>query len=145
MDSDVLIHVCGLQKIDDEDHQEPVEIVVPGQRYFRNGNHYLRYEEIMDDTLQPTINYVKLSHQRIEVRKKGLVNVHMVFERGKRNEMNYNTPFGTLQMGITATELELTESPEKIHMKVNYILDMEHVHAADCCLTIQALAKKTDK
>ena len=37
MDKEVLIHVKGLQLIDSTDEQEPVEIVVPGEYYFRNG------------------------------------------------------------------------------------------------------------
>ena len=35
MDKEVLIHVRGLQTIDADGDQEPVEIVVPGQYYFR--------------------------------------------------------------------------------------------------------------
>ena len=43
MDKEVLIHVRGLQTMDADGEQEPLEIVVPGQYYFRNGSHYLRY------------------------------------------------------------------------------------------------------
>ena len=50
MNKDVLIHVRGLQMMETDDAQEPIEIVVPGQYYFRNGSHYLRYEEMLDDT-----------------------------------------------------------------------------------------------
>ena len=42
MNKDVLIHVRGLQMMETDDAQEPIEIVVPGQYYFRNGSHYLR-------------------------------------------------------------------------------------------------------
>ena len=49
MDKEVLIHVSGLQTMDAEGDQEPIEIVVPGEYYFRNGSHYLRYEEILED------------------------------------------------------------------------------------------------
>ena len=45
MDKEVLIHVRGLQTMDADGEQEPLEIVVPGQYYFRNGSHYLRYEK----------------------------------------------------------------------------------------------------
>ena len=61
MEKDVLIHVRGLQMMDAADEQEPIEIVVPGQYYFRNGSHYLRYEELMEDSSEPTINYIKMS------------------------------------------------------------------------------------
>ena len=145
MKKDVLIHVRGLQMIGPEDEQEAIEIVVPGQYYFRNGSHYLRYEEMMDDTAQPTVNYIKMSAQGVEVRKKGQVNVHMVFEQGKKNMTFYSTPFGTLQMGIAATGLELKESEDDIQMKVDYALDMNEEHVADCYLTVQAQSKDSDE
>ena len=141
MNKDVLIHVRGLQMMKTDDAQEPIEIVVPGQYYFRNGSHYLRYEEMLDDTAETTVNYIKMSPNGVEVRKQGQVNVHMVFEEGKKNKTFYNTPYGTLQMGISATGLELKESEDGIQMKVDYALDMNEEHVADCYLTVQAQSK----
>ena len=141
MNKDVLIHVRGLQMMETDYAQEPIEIVVPGQYYFRNGSHYLRYEEMLDDTAETTVNYIKMSPNGVEVRKQGQVNVHMVFEEGKKNKTFYNTPYGTLQMGISATGLELKESEDGIQMKVDYALDMNEEHVADCYLTVQAQSK----
>lgn len=141
MNKDVLIHVRGLQMMETDDAQEPIEIVAPGQYYFRNGSHYLRYEEMLDDTAETTVNYIKMSPNGVEVRKQGQVNVHMVFEEGKKNKTFYNTPYGTLQMGISATGLELKESEDGIQMKVDYALDMNEEHVADCYLTVQAQSK----
>ena len=141
MEKEVLIHVKGLHMLDTQDGEEPIEIVVPGEYYFRNGSHYLRYEELLEDQGDPTINYIKISSRGMEVRKKGVVNTHMVFEQGKRNMALYTTPFGTLEMGISATSLELQESDGRIDMKVNYSLDMNQEHVADWCLDIHAQTK----
>ena len=145
MNKDVLIHVRGLQLMETDDEQEPIAIVVPGQYYFRNGSHYLRYEEMLDDSAQTTVNYIKMSSEGVEIRKQGQVNVHMVFEQGKKNKTFYNTPYGTLQMGIAATGLELKESEDDIQMKVDYALDMNEEHVADCYLTVQAQSKDSDE
>ena len=141
MQKEVLIHVRGLQMMDAQGDQEPIEIDVPGQYYFRNGSHYLRYEEILDESSEPTVNYIKMSERGLEVSKKGLVNVHMVFEQGKKNMTYYTTPYGTLQMGIAATGLEIMEDEDCIQMKVDYALDMNEEHVADCYLTVQAQSK----
>ena len=127
--------------MDSSEGEEPVEIVVPGEYYFRNGSHYLRYEEVLEEHGDPTVNYVKISQDGMEVRKKGLVNTHMVFEQGKRNMVLYTTPMGTLEMGISATNLELSEGDGRIAMKVHYSLDMNQEHVADCCLDIAAQTK----
>ena len=141
MDKEVLIHVSGLQTMDAEGDQEPIEIVVPGENYFRNGSHYLRYEEILEDFAEPTINYIKISPKGMEVRKKGVVNVHMVFEQGKKNMTYYTTPYGTIEMGIAATNLNLEENDSGLNMKVDYALDMNQEHVADCYLAIKAQPK----
>ena len=143
MEKEVLIHVKGLHMMDTPEGDEPIEIVVPGEYYFRNGSHYLRYEEMLDEQGDPTVNYIKISSRGMEVRKKGQLNTHMVFEQGKRNMAFYTTPFGTLEMGISATNLELEESDGQIAMKVNYSLDLNQEHVADCCLDIQAQGKNT--
>lgn len=138
MEKNVLIHVRGLQMVESNGEDEPIEIVVPGEYYFRNGSHYLRYEEVMEDFPQPTINYIKISDQGMEVRKKGLINVHMVFEQGKKNMTYYTTPYGTIEMGIAATHLDLTSEEDGLFMKVDYALEMNQEHVADCYLSIQA-------
>ena len=141
MQKEVLIHVRGLQMMDAQGDQEPIEIVVAGQYYFRNGSHYLRYEELLDETAEPTINYIKISPKGMEVRKKGVVNVHMVFEQGKKNMTYYTTPYGTIEMGIAATNLDLKENDGGLNMKVDYALDMNQEHVADCYLAIKAQPK----
>ena len=145
MNKDVLIHVRGLQLMETDDEQEPIEIVVPGQYYFRNGSHYLRYEEMLDDSAQTTVNYIKMSSEGVEIRKQGQVNVHMVFEQGKKNMTYYSTPYGTIEMGIAATNLFLEEKDGGLNMKVDYALDMNQEHVADCCLAIQAQPKDCKK
>ena len=145
MEKEVLIHVRGLQLMDPQDEDEPIEIVVPGEYYYRNGSHYLKYEERMEDFPEPTVNYIKMSSRGMEARKKGLINVHMVFQQGKKNMTYYSTPYGTIQMGIAATNLELHEEEGCIDMKVDYSLDMNEEHVADCYLTVQALEKGSDK
>lgn len=142
MDKNVLIHIKGLQMMDPADEQEPIELVVPGQYYFKNGSHYLRYEELMDETsAEPTVNYIKISSKAVEVRKKGLVNVHMVFERGKKNMTYYSTPYGAVEMGIAATGVMIEESENGIDMKVDYALEMNEEYVADCYLTVSAQSK----
>ena len=53
MEKEVLIHVKGLHMMDTPEGDEPIEIVVPGEYYFRNGSHYLRYEEMLDEQGDP--------------------------------------------------------------------------------------------
>ena len=82
MTKEVLIHMKGLQTLGGlEESEEPVEMMTVGEYYFRNGAHYLLYEENMEGFQEPTHNMIKIRPGLMEVKKKGLVNVHMIFER----------------------------------------------------------------
>ena len=48
MTKDVLISISGLHFEDDEN--ETVEVVTPGNYYFKNNKHYLLYDEYLDDS-----------------------------------------------------------------------------------------------
>lgn len=139
MEKDVIIHVKGLQSAGDGSAQEPIEIVVPGQYYLKNGIHYFRYEERFEDFSQPAANYIKIYPEgSMEVRKTGLINTNMIFEKGKKNLTSYTTPYGTMQMGITTTGVELEIQENLVEMKADYALDVNDEYVADCFIQIRA-------
>ena len=84
MTKDVIITIRGLQFVQSEDDMEPVEVVTPGEYYKKNGQHYLLFEEAVEGFEEPTHNMMKFKEDQLEVRKKGLINVHMVFEENKK-------------------------------------------------------------
>jgi uncharacterized beta-barrel protein YwiB (DUF1934 family) len=141
MDRDVLIRVRGLQISADEEDQEPIELLVPGQYFCKNGSHYIRYEELMEDSNKPTVNYIKYGSQKLEVRKQGQVNANLVFEQGKRTVSFYATPYGTFHMGLAASNLDINEKEDRLHIFVSYAMDVNEEHVADCYLTIEAQSK----
>ena len=141
MTKDVLIRIVGLQSLGEADGQEPIELVIGGGNYYQNGSHYLRYEEKVEGFNEKTINYIKISPKGVEVRKKGLINVHMVFEKEKKNVTYYATPFGNIEMGISAARVHLQEGIDHLNAKVDYALEMNGEYVADCFLTIEAQSK----
>ena len=70
MTKDVLIRVKGLQMVDEADQAEPIEVVTAGEYYFRNGHHYVKYDEMLEGFEENTINYIKVGENSMEVRKK---------------------------------------------------------------------------
>lgn len=141
MTKDVFIRVKGIQNLGDRMSDEPLELITVGEYYYRNGSHYLRYEEIQEGFSEKTINYIKISPKGMEVRKKGISNVHMVFEKEKKNLSYYSTPFGDIQMGISAARLDMHEEEECIDAKVEYALEMNEEHVADCFLELEVRSK----
>lgn len=72
----------------------------------------------------------------MEVTKKGLMNVHMVFEQNKKNMTNYCTPFGNILIGIDTGKVMIMEEPDKIKIAVDYVLEANYEHLADCKIEI---------
>lgn len=141
MTKDVLIRVKGLQMIDEAEQAEPIEVVTAGEYYFRNGHHYVKYDEMMEGFQENTINYIKASENSMEVRKKGVTNVHMVFEQDKKNITYYQTPFGNIQMGISAARVNCQETEDNIDIHVDYALEMNDEHVADCFIEVNIKSK----
>lgn len=147
MEKDVLIRVKGLQVlVEEEEEDNPIEVIVAGQYYLKNGNHYFRYEEVVEDFPdEKTVNYVKIGKDGVEVRKSGLMNVHMVFEPDKKSNSYYTTPFGTLELGIYTMGITVEEEENKLKMQVEYALDMQGEYVADCSLSLEAVSRSAGK
>ena len=85
MTKDVIVTISGLQ-FAQETETEPVEIVTAGSYYKKNGKHYIIYDEVMEGFEGSTKNIIKLTEDSLDVTKKGVTNVHMVFEENKKNK-----------------------------------------------------------
>ena len=86
----------------------------------------------MEGFTESTRNSIKVSENSVEVKRKGLTNVQMIFEENKKNLTYYATPFGNLQMGIAATKIDVKEQPEGLDISIDYALRINAEHAADC-------------
>ena len=74
----------------------------------------------------------------MELTKKGLVNVHMVFERDKKNVTYYYTPYGSLLDRIVAYRLDENAADNEIQIDVEYALEINNEHLANCHIGIKA-------
>ena len=144
MTKDVLLAMKGMQfEVNNENGRgENVEIITAAQ-YFDKGDHsYLLYDEIMEGTETPVSNIVRFDDNSIEVTKKGMINVHMIFEEGKQNLTNYQTPYGTLVVGINTKKIDVTREEELIHISAEYGLDINYEFLADCKLCMDITPKE---
>ena len=86
----------------------------------------------MEGFTDTTKNVIKFRDSQLEVTKKGLVNVHMVFEENRKNMTSYATPFGNILIGIDTDEVEIREEEDRIQVNVAYTLEANYEHMADC-------------
>ena len=140
MTKDVLISISGLQFAGGE-NSEPVEVITSGSYYKKNGRHYILYDEVAEDTAGTTKNIIKLGDEVLDITKRGETNVHMMFEKNRKNVTYYYTPYGSLLIGIDAKSVDVQETENDIDVKVNYELEVNYEHMADCCITMNIKSK----
>ena len=102
MTKDVLISISGLHFGTEEENGEgePVEIITPAVYYLKNDRHYVLYDEVVEGVPGTVKNTIKINGDSLfELRKSGLANARMVFEKGRMNMTSYQTPFGEMMVG----------------------------------------------
>ena len=145
MTKDVLVSISGIQmSINDGENSddEPIEVLNSGTYYYKNGKHYVFFEEVAEGLQGVTKTQIKWKDSEfLEVSKKGLSNVHMIFERNKKNQCYYDTPFGQLNLGIFMTDMLVDEKENHIHIQAEYSLDVNYEPLADCTIQIHICPK----
>ena len=124
MDKDVLITISGLMYAGD-DH-DSVDVIAPGQYYYRRGRHYLVYEEPVEESQEIIHNLVWISPEEMVVRKSGVISTEMCFRPNQDTVTHYSTPYGAVEMGIHTKRLQIRETEEMLDVKVNYSLEIDY-------------------
>ena len=135
MTKEILLSISGLHMLEEEDGN--VEVVTAGDYYNRNGKHYILYDEVVEGLSGHISNRIKISGESVEVTKKGLTNTQLIFEKGKKHMTRYQTPYGILNLGVLTRDVQVREEDALIGVKVEYILEVNEQHLAECTIEMQ--------
>lgn len=139
MTKEVLVHVSGVQH--EVEGGEPIVLVTSGTYYYKNDKHFLLYEEIDDDGMVSK-NVIKIGANEVSVIRKGISSSHMVFEEGKENLTYYDTPYGSMLMGITTSRITFCEKGSgRMELEIDYALSVDGNHMSDCNIQLVVTAK----
>jgi len=144
MTKEVLINISGLQvDVNEmENHDEPIETINAGNYFFKNGKHYLLFEEVSEGIPGVTKTQIKINgEESLEVLKRGISNAHMIFDTKRKHRSYYETPYGQLNLGIFTRKIEVDEKEENINIKVEYALDVNYEPLAECTIRINVKPK----
>ncbi len=133
MTKDIYITMDGLQFAGEESPGK-VETVNVGEYYFKNGKHYVLFDELLEGTSVVTKNMIKFDEKSCSVNKKGAINVNMLFEEGKSILTNYGTMYGAIVIGIDTHSIVVSKEEDKIEVFIEYALAANYEHLANCKL-----------
>lgn len=137
MTKDVMISIRGLQFAEDDSDDE-IETLQRGQYYEKNGSRFLIFDEYMEGFTEPARNVMRFKEKEVTLTKKGLINVQMDFEEGKKNLTSYRTPYGVMMLGMDTHKIELEEKEDELLLKIDYVLEANYQFVADCQIAVCA-------
>lgn len=146
MTKDVLVSISGLHYSEDGSVQgeetEPIEVITPAVYYYKNGKHYVIFDEVVEGMPGAVKTKIKIDEAGLlEVIKTGLTNTRMSFEKGKIHVTRYDTPYGEITMGTYTKSLSTETTEDEIAVNAEYSLDVEGEKIAESSITIKISAK----
>lgn len=141
MTKEVLLSLKGLQ-LENGDGGQELETITAADYYMKNGSHYVLYDEVTEGFDDVTKNMIKFHDSCLEVTKKGLTNVHMVFEENQKNMTSYMTPYGNILIGIDTESVLVEETDRQIKVQVAYTLEFNYQYLADCRIEMMICPKE---
>ena len=139
MTKDVIIKISGLQAMDGE--SGPVEMITAGEYFQRNGKHYIVYEEAMEGFQETARNVMKVTPDKMDIIKSGMVKAHMVFEKNQKSSTRYVTPMGEMVVDMLTKGIALDEQEDSLKISVNYSLDINYDHVSDCDIVVDVCSR----
>ena len=134
MTKDIMLRISGVQFPDGEENSEEMEVITSGSYFEKDGRHYIKYDEVQEDSNEVIRNLLKIENGSLELTRRG-------FEKAKKSESYYDTPFGRFLVGISATHLDVSEKEDSIDVQVKYALEINSEYIADCSISICANSK----
>ena len=121
---DVLITVRGIQVTADEPAND-MELVTEGKYTYENGTGWFTYEETEITGMEGTTTRFDFSPTEAVITREGSVSSKMVFMEGKLNVFLYNTPWGSMTMGIDTHKIDNDLNEHGGSIEIDYTLSFD--------------------
>lgn len=141
MTREVLITISGSQFADGD--SDEIQMITTGDYFLKNGNHYILYDEVLEGKHDIVKNTIKIRPEGLDIIKRGSSNVHMVFEKDRKNLSCYATPFGEMMIGINTNDICIAEEEDRLNVRVAYSLDINYQHVSECSIVLDVHSKNT--
>lgn len=121
----VHLRVINRQTIAGEEPQE-LELVTEARYVYKNGNHYLIYDESALSGVDASRTSLKINTEKVSIRRYGNHESLLEFEEGRRFVTQYPTPAGAFRIELTTQSLTacIEEGP-KGKVDVKYTMMMQ--------------------
>ena len=126
MNDNVIISIKGRQV--NENGPDEMELVTAG-RLSRNefGGFTVSYQESELTGLEGTTTVVNIDGSRVTLLREGTVNSQMVFEEGRRHLSMYETPYGSMSVGVNTRRVKNTMGESGGDLEIDYAIEIDNL------------------
>lgn len=129
MEKDVIISIKGTQ-IGEDQQPDVIELVTEGRLEHSDIQGYtLSYQETELTGLEGTLTTFQVEGDRITLMRVGGVSSQMVFEKGRRHLSMYDTPYGSMVVGVNTRTMKADLSERGGRIEIDYALEIDHAVA----------------
>lgn len=129
---DVMISIRGTQipfheGPDGRAESEPIELVTDGSYEYEGNGGWFTYRESELTGMDGTVTTFRVENDSVMLTREGSVNSQMLFRQGQKHLFLYDTPFGSLTMGIDTQKLQTELNEHGGRMDIVYSVDYDSV------------------
>ncbi|MBC5734207.1 DUF1934 domain-containing protein [Flavonifractor sp. DFI.6.63] len=142
MENNVIISIKGKQSYEDME-DETIELVTEGRLDPDGTEGYtLSYQESELTGLEGTLTTFQIEPERITLLRIGEVNSQMVFEQGRRHLSLYDTPYGSLSVGVSTRKMHAELGLSGGSIEIDYAIEIDHAVAGQNLFQINVREKR---
>jgi len=121
-----------------------IDVITPGEYFFRDGRHYLIYNEMLEGCDVPIRNRMTITPDRVTIRKQGVVATEMDFSPDRVTHTYYGTPYGSLDLSISTRSVDVRAEEDRIQAHIRYHLMMGDDERTDCFVKVLVQPRQED-
>jgi uncharacterized beta-barrel protein YwiB (DUF1934 family) len=117
----VIVKVKG-QQTDAAGETSRIEMVAEGRHYYRNGWHYVLYDDQLAEDKAAAATILKIAPDTMVLLRNGSVNQEQRFAAAQESRSVYRTPYGNLDLSVTTNTIDIIYGTVSGNIDINYAM-----------------------
>ena len=129
-EKDVIITLTTKQS--DGDNSEQTEIITKGKYIKFKDGYIISYDESEATGFEGSSTVLTVTKsQKIEIERTGTAQSQLIIEKANKHHCHYGTPYGTVMIGITASEINSQLKDNGGDLFFKYVIDINSNFMSD--------------
>ncbi len=141
MKNDAIIKFVTVQTTEDNE-SDVLEINAQGTYEKTENGYVIEYKEI-DEEMEGSVTIISLdSPEKVTITRRGNYNSQFIIEKNKRHSCHYETPAGSIMMGVFASSVFNNLGDHGGKIKLKYTIDFNSSMVAENTVTVMVKVKR---